>query len=288
MFDLSLVILNYKQKGLVKQCVKGILAADPQINCEIILVDNNSSDNCLVEIESFFEQKNQVKMNPSLFNDTSQFKIDLITIQAGSNGGFAVGNNLGIARATGKYIAVLNPDIAIVQGALEKMVQIMEQNLTIGILGPKLINPDGSVQHSCRHFPDWKMPLYRRSFLGQLPWGKVALQHYLMVDFDHNKNITTDWLFGAFLLFRKSLLEKIGFFDERFFMYFEDLDLCRRCWQAGSQVYYLSDVEMVHYHNRLSAEKTGLLGIFTKAGRIHLSSGLKYFAKYFGSKLPNR
>lgn len=287
MFDLSLVILNYKQKGLVKQCVKGILTSNPRLNCEIIVVDNNSGDNCLPEIENFFKQKDQAN-HQSLFKNNGEFEIELVTIQASGNDGFAVGNNLGMLKAKGKYVAVLNPDIAVVPGALEKMYEFMENNPAVGILGPKLINPDGSVQDSCRRFPSLVMPIYRRSFLGKLPWGKQGLKHYLMTDFNHSQNITTDWLFGAFLFIRKSLLEKIGFFDERFFMYFEDLDLCRRCWEAGSQVYYLASVEMVHYHNRLSAEKTGVLGIFTKAGRIHLSSGIKYFAKYFGAKLPNR
>ena len=109
-----------------------------------------------------------------------------------------------------------------------------------------------------------------------------------MKDFDHLTNKEVDWLFGACLLIRKSFLEKIGLLDERFFMYFEDLDLCRRFWHQGYKVVYFSQVEMVHYHQRLSAEKGGVLGIFSRGGRIHIASGIKYFAKYLGVKLPNR
>jgi len=213
---------------------------------------------------------------------------NLLTIQAENNGGFAVGNNLGIRQSNGKYVLILNPDVAIVAGGLEKMVDFMNQHEKIGMVGPKLINPDGSIQESCRRFPSWPVPFFRRTILGRLPQGRRMLDYYLMEDWDHGSNRPVDWLFGACLLVRRVALEKVGLFDERFFMYFEDLDLCRRFWEDNFQVYYFSDVEMVHYHQKLSAEKSGVLGVFSKAGRIHIFSGLKYFAKYFGAKLPNR
>ena len=182
----------------------------------------------------------------------------------------------------------MTPDIAVVAGGLEKMVALMEQQPEIGVVSPKLINPDGSIQDSCRRFPSWPMPLYRRTALGKLPWAKKKLGYYLMADWDHASSRPVDWLFGACLLLRRSAFEKVGLFDERFFMYFEDLDLCRRFWEAGYSVYYFADVELVHYHQRLSAERGGVIGLFNRAGRIHLMSGVKYFAKYLGAKLPAR
>lgn len=287
--DLSIIILNYKQKGLVKQCIKGILSARPQLKYEVIVVDNNSQDGCLFAVKELFKSSSAPPLTtPSLLAKLEPSLPPLITIQAKQNLGFAAGNNLGIKKAQGKYVLILNPDIAVVARGLEKMIEFMENHSQIGIIGPKLINPDGSVQDSCRRFPNWPIPLFRRTIFGQLPRAKKILRHYLMADWNHESNAPVDWLFGACLLIRKSALDKIGLFDERFFMYFEDLDLCRRFWEAGFSVYYFAEVEMVHYHQRLSAEKSGILGIFDQATRIHLLSGLKYFAKYLGVRLPNR
>ncbi len=283
--DLSIIILNYKQKGLVKQCVKGIVTAQPQLSYEIIVVDNNSGDGTLEMVEKMFtpevEKNNQQQTLPI---SKTLIIPPIKTIQAKINGGFAVGNNLGIAGAAGDYLMILNPDIAVVPGALEKMVGYMKGNPPVGIIGPKLINPDGSVQYSARRFPNFFTPLYRRTVVGKLPWAKRSVDQYLMKDSTHQTNQPVDWLFGACLLISRSVLDKIGLLDERFFMYFEDLDLCRRCWEAGYRVVYFVEVEMVHYHQRLSAERSGVLGIFSRGGRIHIVSAIKYFTKYLGVK----
>lgn len=283
--DLSIILLNYKQKGLLKQCIKGIVLAQPALSYEIIVVDNNSGDGSLEMVAAMFEPT--IDDGYSTVPIYQNLKVPPIkTIQAGSNGGFAVGNNLGIKQASGKYIMILNSDIAVVPGALEKMYSFMEENLEVGIIGPKLINPDGSVQYSCRRFPSFLTPFYRRTFFGKLSFAKRPTDHYLMKDFDHKKNISVDWLFGACLLARKSALDKVGVFDENFFMYFEDLDLCRRFWQENFKVMYFTGVEMVHYHQRLSAQGGGVRGILTRGGRLHFTSGIRYFAKYLGKALP--
>ena len=284
--DVSIVILNYKQRGLVKQCIKGIVASQPQLEYEIIVVDNVSNDGTLEMVKTLFEPPEEHQLTLPV---APTLRIPpIMTIQAEFNGGFAIGNNLGIAKARGTYIMILNPDIAVVSGVIEEMFSFMEHHADIGILGPKLINPDGSVQHSCRRYPNFFTPLYRRTLLGRLPFARRSLDYYLMVDFDHVTSTDVDWLFGACLFIRRSVVEKIGAFDERFFMYFEDLDLCRRVWQAGFRVVYIVSVEMVHYHQRLSAERSGLLGLFSRGGRIHVASGIKYFAKYLGVSLPPR
>jgi GT2 family glycosyltransferase len=261
----------------------------PKNRYEIIVVDNDSNDGCLKEVKELFEkEKEQPLQTSSLLKKLEPELPPLITIQAPGNDGFSVGNNLGIKKSNSRYVLVMNPDIAVVPEALERLVLKMDEDRQIGILGPKLINPDGSIQDSCRRFPNFLVPVYRRTILGKAPFAKKTLDHYLMGDWNHQKSTTVDWIFGAALMIRKSAIEKIGVFDERFFMYFEDLDLCRRCWEAGFKVYYYTDVEMVHYHQRLSANRSGILGIFKKAGRIHIISGIKYFIKYFGTRLPKR
>jgi hypothetical protein len=284
--DLSIIILNYKQKGLLKQCLKGIIAAQPRLEYEIIVVDNDSADGSLAMVKTMFLSQPDLERQLLLPIAKPPAIPPIKTIQSPTNSGFAGGNNLGIKQALGKYVMILNPDVAIVPQALEKMVAFMESQSKVGIIGPRLINPDGSTQYSCRRFPNSLVPFYRRTFFGHFGFAKKITDSYLFKDFDHESNRPVDWLFGACLMIRQSSLSKVGLFDQRFFMYFEDLDLCRRFWQAGFEVFYFSGVEMVHYHQQLSAEKGGVLGIFKRGGRIHAASGIKYFIKYLGNRLP--
>lgn len=284
--DISIIVLNYKQKGLVKQCVKGIIAAQPNLDYEIIVVDNNSNDGTLEMIDTLFDEQTGFETQ-QILPLPKDLKIPPIkTIQAGSNDGFGAGHNVGIKKSSGKYILVINPDVAVVPGALEQMFSFMEQDESVGMIAPRLINPDGSVQYSCRRFPKFLTPVYRRTFFGKFSFAKPFLSDYLMKDFNHKSNVEVDWLFGACLLIRKSVMDKVGVFDERFFMYFEDLDLCRRFWEANFKVVYFAQVEMVHYHQQFSAERRGFFGVFSKGARIHIASGIKYFAKYLGVKIP--
>ena len=285
--DLSIILLNYRQKGLLKQCLKGILAAQPRLDYELIVVDNDSGDGSLAMVNDFLEKSAATTLPP--WASVQPLAVPpLVTIAAESNKGFGAGHNLGLSRARGKYILIVNPDIAVEAGALEAMFNYLERHAAIGILGPKLLNPDGTIQYSCRRFPNSLIPLYRRTVFGRLPFAKKAIDRYLMADFDHQAIAAIDWLFGACLMIRKSALEKVGNFDERFFMYFEDLDLCRRFWAAGYQVVFYPEVRLVHYHQRFSAERGGIWGVFSRGGRIHLISGIKYFLKYLGQELPAR
>jgi len=284
--DLSIILLNYKQSGLLRQSIRGIVNSQPGLNYEIIVVDNNSNDGSLSMVTNLFSEEFVRKME--LASGQKIIVPPIITIQSEINGGFGYGHNLGIKKARGKYILILNPDIAVAAGVFEKMFEFIEGHSEIGIIGPKLIYPDGSIQDSCRRFPTSLTPIYRRTVFGRLPFAKKVTDNYLMADFDHDSVQEIDWLFGACLMIRKSILDEVGFFDERFFMYFEDLDLCRRFWERGFKVVFLPTVELVHYHQRFSAEKNGISGIFSPGGRIHLISGIKYFFKYLGKELPKR
>src|SRR3972149_3394468 len=160
--DLSIVILNYKSKNLVKYCLKGITSQPLPGEHEIIVVDNNSQDGVDKMLNENFPH---VKF-----------------LTAPTNGGFAAGNNLGLRRARGRYVLMLNPDIVI------------------------LDNPDGTLQHSCYRFPNFLTPLYRRTFLGQWSIGQKSLTRYLMADDDHALNKEVDWLLGACLMVRRQAM----------------------------------------------------------------------------------
>jgi len=264
--ELTIIILNYKTKGLLKQCLRGIKESNLAMATEVIVVDNNSKDGSVAMVEEIFP--------------------DIKIVISPTNVGFAAGANLGLRLATGRYLMILNTDVAIFRGAVEQLHKYLVNHPTAGIVAPKLINPDGTTQLSCYRFPNFIIPILRRTPLGKLPWAKKILRSYLMSDWDHQNTRPIGWALGACLMVRRVALDQVGIFDERFFLYFEDVDLCRRFWQRGWEVWYVSDAEMVHYHRRLSAESPGLTGLFSYPTRVHIISGLKYFAKYYGAVKP--
>ncbi|OGY42689.1 MAG: hypothetical protein A2Y67_02750 [Candidatus Buchananbacteria bacterium RBG_13_39_9] len=263
--DLSIIILNYKTRGLTKYCIKNIKENTANLAYEIIVVDNGSNDGCEAMIKENFS--------------------DIKFIQTGKNLGFAAGNNIGIKEAQGKYIILLNPDITILENSIEKMVKFMEEHPEVGLAGPRLNNPDGSYQISCRTFQTLKLVLFRRTPLGKLAKAKEQLKQHLMLDFDHQTNREVDWVMGACMIVRKSALEKVGLLDERFFFYVEDMDWCRRFWENGFKVYYIAEAKMIHLYERASAaEHWNFWNFnFNRMTRLHLVSWFKYFTKYLGA-----
>lgn len=261
--DLSIVILNYKTKGLTQQCVKTIGLCAPHCEYEVIVVDNASGDGTGEMLAAKFPQ--------------------VRFIASPTNVGFAAGNNHGIRAARGRYVMLMNPDITVRPGAIDAMLARMEADPTIGVLGPKLVKPDGALDPSCYRFPSIAIPVYRRTPLGRLPAGKKALSDYLMEEYDREQAADVDWLLGAVLMVRREALEAVGLLDERFFLYFEDTDWCRRFWEKGWRVVYMAGAKMVHYHERLSAQGSWLLSPFRRSTRIHIASWIKYFAKWSGA-----
>jgi GT2 family glycosyltransferase len=258
--DISIIIVNYKSKGLTLSCLKSIKEADwGGLSHEIIVVDNNSHE-YLGDILSW------------------QYP-DVSYIQAGSNLGMGGGNNLGIAKAKGKYIVVMNPDTLAISNVFKKLFDYMEANQAVGVVGPKQFNPDKSVQDSCFRWHSLLTPLYRRTFLGSM-FGQKDLKHFLMTDFDKKTIREVDWLLGSFLFMRSSALRQVGGFDDRFFLYFEDTDLCRRFHKAGYKVVFNPEASIIHNHNRASA-KTPWYKFFTnKTTRTHVVSWIKYLLKW--------
>ena len=190
------------------------------------------------------------------------------------------GNNAGIRQARGRYVCVLNPDTMAFPDTFAKLIAFMDKNPRAGIVGPKLINPDGTLQYTRCRFPQFLTPVFRRTPLQRLSTVEQKLNVYLTKDEDYNSPQTADWLYGACLCIRREVLEKIGLFDERFFLGFEDTDLCRRVWQAGFEVWYYPESVLVHYPNRFSGSSSWLKSLFNQNVRIHIISWLKYFWKW--------
>ncbi|MFA6391383.1 MAG: glycosyltransferase family 2 protein [Patescibacteria group bacterium] len=263
---LSIIILNYKSEGLVRYCIKNILKSNIGLEYEIIVVDNASPNGGVEKLKIEYPAIRFIELK--------------------ENNGFSAGNNAGIKAAKGKYISIMNPDIVVSPGSFEKLVDFMDRNSDVGCSGPKLLNPDGTIQNSCLRFPTGIMPLYRRSPLGKSSSGQRYLKHYLMHDFDHNSNIPVDWLFGACIIARKSAIDDVGLLDEKYFLYIGDTDWCRMFWEKGYKVYYVAESKMIHYHHRESAANPGISGVFNYVTRIHLRDFYHYTKKFKNKKLP--
>ncbi|MDP2709561.1 MAG: glycosyltransferase family 2 protein [bacterium] len=258
--DVSIIIVNYKSKGLTLNCIRSIKAADwSGLAYEIIVVDNNSGDLSGRELEPF----GRIKF-----------------IMNGRNLGLGAANNKGIRQAQGKYIVIMNPDTAAARDVFSKLFAFMEKNSEAGVIGPKQLNPDGSRQDSCFRWPALMTPIYRRTPLGRTVAGKKDLDRFLYKDYNKDKAREVDWLLGSFLFCRAGALRQVGAYDEKFFLYLEDTDLCRRFWRGGFKAVYYPGAEIIHNHARQSARLPWYKFFNSLASWHHLSSWFKYLKKW--------
>lgn len=264
--DVSFIVVNYKMVNFLRHLLKGIQEAPPRFSYEFFLVDNDSKDGIEQVIR---EQFPWVKLHVSP-----------------KNLGLGAAVNLVLPQAKGAYVMWLNPDVIIEPGELDKWVDWMKVRSDVGASGPRLMNADGTDQESCYRFPNPLIPILRRTPLGKLPYLRGIISRYRMEGIDRTQEHDLDWVLGAAILIKRDLLEKIGRFDERFFLYFEDSDVCRRVWLAGQRVVYTPIARILHYYQRQSQTKTLWQALNNPVTRIHIASGFKYFAKYFGQVNP--
>lgn len=266
--DVSILIVHATGPELVRQTLRGIRRAAPKLDYEIIVVDNAK----------------HMGLGDIMRQEFKHVKY----IQTGSNLGFGRGMNVGLKEAQGEYILIFNPDIIMDPGSLEAMYEFMENDKSIGICGPQLYNPNGSLQYSCFRQPTLFLPALRRTPLGKKGWGKKIVDHYLMKEADHGETMDVDSVLGGAMLTRRDVLNDIGVFDERFFMYYEDNDICRRAWEKGYRVVYFPESKMMHYYRRLTADGGLLKQIFNYFTWVQIASFVKYMRKYRNKPNPRK
>ncbi len=225
--DLSVVIVYYRSPEAIRACLASLPAALEGLESEVIVVDNESGDGVAATL-------------PTLYPGVK-------VIDHGENVGFARGVNRGLEDATGRCIALLNPDTIVAPGAFALLVKWLDEHPETGAVGPKLFDPDGSVQYSCRRFPThWTSLFNRYSVLTLMfpnnPWSRS----YLMQDFDHASTRKVDWLAGACLVTRRDVIDRVGPMDPAFFLFNEDVDWCKRMHNAGYDVVYLPEATSLH------------------------------------------
>lgn len=208
------------------------------------------------------------------------------------NGDFGYGRsmNKGAALIDAEYYFILNPDTILADpDILAKLHAYMREHPDVGLVGPKILNFEGVLQETCRRFPSWFQPLVQRTFLRNTAFGKTYLRTFQMKDEDHDVPRDVDWVQGSAMFMRGDLWKRLGGFDDRYWLYFEDIDLCRKTWESGQRVVYLPDVALQHAHGRQSAKIPNLVVnvLKTKETRGHLASWIKYLWKWRFEPLPS-
>ncbi len=265
--DVSIIIVHLNTPGLLRQTLRAVRRAEPKVSFEIVLSENDADARGLSLVREQFPE--------------------VRTVDNGGNVGFGAGMNAGFKAARGRYVFIYNPDILLTSGSLEELVRHMDENPGVGMIAPRLHNPDGSLQYSCYAFMEPKTVVYRRvPLLRGLPFAKRHVDAYLMADWDHATTRDVDYALGAAMLVRREALDAVGGFDPAFFVYFEDQDLCRRLWKAGWRVTYHPKATLIHYHRRETAAGGFLSQLLRPLTRVQMRSAVYYFRKYRGERNP--
>ncbi len=250
----SILIVHYRSPELLRTCLRKIDEAGIGLPYEVLVIDNDPVDDAAQEAC----QEHGVRY---LGNE--------------ENLGYGKAVNQGMEAAGGDQFLILNPDVEVLPGSVEALSAHLDARPGVGVVGPKLYSPDGSLQYSARTFYTLQTILLRRTFLGKLFPHSTTLREHLMVDWDHNDVREVDWMLGGALMARRDAAEDVGGMDERFFLYFEDVDWCSRMKRRGWQVVYVPTAEMIHAHQRASAR-----GFLSRGKRMHIESALRFYEKW--------
>ena len=254
--DVTVSIVNWNTADELRGCLKSVISQDSSVNFETIVVDNASSDASADMVISDFGDR--VKL-----------------IRNSANVGFGAAHNQAIKLSRGRHVLLLNPDCRLLSGdVLGRMVRFMDESPDVGMLGPKMLNPDGTLQYSARRFPTMFAAVFRHTLLGRLFPDNRFVREYMMTDWDHAQTTDVDWLSGSALMVRRETFKDIGLLDERFFMYCEDVDWCKRAHESGWRVVYFPLVSVSHRIGSASDQNP------IEMIKQHHNSMMKYFLKH--------
>ena len=223
---LSIIVINYNTRDLLRACLTSIYQQTRKIDFEVIVVDNASTDGSREMLAQKFPT---VKM-----------------ILNAVNKGFAAANNQAIRQAAGQYLLLLNSDTVVLDGAIDKTVAFMKQHQEASIVGCKLLNPDGTLQPSCRSFPSLWNLFTEAFFLYRIFKHSSRFGEYYMSHFDHESIREVEAVMGAFMLVRREVFAKAGMLDESYFMYSEEIEFCYRAGKQGCKVYFMPSAQIIH------------------------------------------
>lgn len=262
--ELSIIIGHFKNQPMLELCLDSVKKeiGNSKINAEIIVSDGMT------------ERSTEYLMSDKYH--------ECIFIPHKKNVGYSGLVNDGLAVAKGDYILVLNYDIVVTQGSIKTLLEYLKDRPNVGMVAPKLLHFNEKRQQSIFRYYTPMTILARRTPLGRLNYFKKLEADFIMSDVNHDEIQTPDWVMGSSMMISRTALEKVGPMDHyNFFMYFEDVDWCRRFWHAGFIVAYNPSATMYHYLGKGSQSKFGIFdALFNKKTHWHIRSAINFFWKY--------
>ena len=258
---LAVIVVSYNSRSYLEKCINSIVESIPETEediIELIIVDNNSDDG-----------------SKSLIEDLCKKHAILKSIINVKNMGFAYANNQAIKSSSANYFFLLNSDTEIYEDSIESVLEYIKNDIPsnkIGIIGPKIINSDGTIQSSCRKFPSLINAVAHNILSLINPDNKFSRQ-YKMADADRSKSFETDWVSGSAMIISKAAMDNSGLFDDKYFMYVEDVDLCYRMWKSGYKVVYFPKIKVLHHIGKSGNNNP------VKAQKMMQKSALRFFVK---------
>ena len=259
---LSIVIVCWNDLKVIHDCLRSIYAYTHAIEFEVIVSDNGSTDGSVDFIRQNYPQ--------------------VLVTENRANLGFSKGNNVGIRRSRGEYVLILNPDTIIHDGALDRWIQFADRHPEAGGFGCRVLNPDGSYQGSPRPFPTIWRDLLAALYLRPLAYVSGIFISDTYIGWQGDSERLIDWQSGCCVMFRGDLIRRMGGFDEQFFYHYEEVDLCRRVWQAGYPIIYTPEASITH----LGGQSVNRFPIKFELERHR--NRYRYFYKYYGREGARR
>jgi GT2 family glycosyltransferase len=230
---ISVVIVGWNAKHYLELCLESLAKAPQRRSTEVLVVDNASTDGSVEMIETKFPWVKLIKSSENL--------------------GFAKGNNVAIRQCQGRYIALVNPDVIVFPGCLDALADFLDQHPKVGNVGPRVLNPDMSMQSTCRRFPTLWNNFCSATGLSTRFKNSPFFAGEHMFYFPHDRTLAVDVIVGCFSMIRRETLDEVGLLDEGLFMYGDDVDWCRRAWNAGWQVMFYPGGQAIHDRGKITA-----------------------------------
>lgn len=254
--DLSVVIVGWNAKHYLELCLESLAKAPPRRSMEVLVVDNASTDGSVEMIRAKFPWVKLIKSSENL--------------------GFAKGNNVAIRQCRGRYIALVNPDVIVFPGCLDALADFLDQNPKVGNVGPRVLNPDMSMQSTCRRFPTlWNNFCSATGLATKFKNSRFFAGEHMFY-FPHDRTLAVDVLVGCFSMIRSEAFATVGLLDEGLFMYGDDVDWCRRARNAGWQVVFYPGGQAIHDRGKITAPYPVRFAVAQQR------SVLYYWAKHHG------
>jgi len=252
--DISVVIVGWNAKHYLELCLESLAKVPPRRSMEVLVVDNASTDGSVEMIEAKFPWVKLIKSSENL--------------------GFSKGNNVAIRQAQGRYIALVNPDVIVFPGCLDGLADFLDQNPKVGNVGPRVFNPDMTMQSTCRRFPTLWNNFCSTTRLESLFKGNRFFAGEHMFYFPHDRTLAVDVIVGCFSMIRREAFETVGLLDEGLFMYGDDVDWCRRARDAGWEVMFYPGGQAIHDRGKTTAPYPVRFAVAQQKSVLH------YWTKY--------